>query len=298
MPIHLKPITRRNFLKRSIVAGAGCVLGPSLIGAGRKSDPHTWAMLADTHISGNPEQLGRGINMTDHLKQVCREILALETAPAGVILHGDCAFSIGTPGDYEQLLKLLQPLRNDKLPIHIALGNHDHRARFHAAVGHTETSPVLEKYLSIVQSERANFFILDSLDYDLSPPGALGREQVRWLARSLDAHDGKPAVIVLHHGAGRLADFEELAAVMDERKHVKALFHGHSHRWRLEETPGGVHLITLLPVSYPSRSEINTGATGWVRATFAPDGVQLNVRCINHGHPLHHSVHQLKWRAS
>jgi hypothetical protein len=62
MPIHLPPLSRRNFLKRSLVAGAGLLLAPSLFAARKRTDPHTWAMLADTHIAANPAELGRGVN--------------------------------------------------------------------------------------------------------------------------------------------------------------------------------------------------------------------------------------------
>jgi 3',5'-cyclic-AMP phosphodiesterase len=294
MPIHLPPFSRRNFLKRSLVAGAGLVLAPSLFAARKRTDPHTWAMLADTHIAANPAELGRGVNMTDHLAQACREILALETAPAGMIVHGDCAFSTGRSGDYEQLLKLLEPVRQSKLPIHLALGNHDHRERFLGVVTQ-KASPVADKYVSIVKSQFVNFFILDSLNETPSNPGLVGRQQLQWLEANLDRNRNTPAIVVVHHNASRMIDAEELIAVMDRRKHVKAMFHGHIHTWRLLETPGGVHMVNLLPVSYPSREG---GASGWVHATFARDGVRLDVHCTNRNNPLHRSVHELKWRAA
>src|SRR5687768_13209282 len=102
MPVHLPAISRRRFIRSCVAAGAGLALGPRFLDAAnpaataavfRAADPHVWAMLADTHIAADPARLGRGCNMTDHLNHVCREIRALQTAPAGVIVHGDCAIS-------------------------------------------------------------------------------------------------------------------------------------------------------------------------------------------------------------
>ncbi|MBA4146485.1 MAG: metallophosphoesterase [Verrucomicrobia bacterium] len=295
MPIHLHPVSRRSFLKQSLVAGAGLLASPMLFAASRKSDAHAWVMMTDPHIAADPTQLGRGMNMTDHLTQVCGEVLALEKAPAGVIVHGDCAFSTGKLDDYEQFLKLMRPLRENKLPIHLALGNHDHRERFYTAANLKASSAVPDKYVSVVKSERANFFILDSLNEIPSNPGLLGEKQLQWLAKNLDANKKKPAIVVVHHNEKRMIDSDKLIALMDERKHVKALFHGHIHRWRLDETPGGVHIVNLLPVGYPTATG---GATGWVHATFAADGVRLEVRCTNQEDPLHRTVHQLSWRSA
>src|SRR5829696_6491742 len=153
MPIHLPPISRRNFLRRSLAAGAGILLAPQLLRA-KTSNPHTWAMLADTHIAANPAQISRNCNMTDHLKHVCEEILALETTPAGVIVHGDCAISKGKPEDYTQLLQLLKPLRQSELPIHLALGNHDNLQNFLNIARPKIQSLVQEKFVSTIESPR------------------------------------------------------------------------------------------------------------------------------------------------
>ena len=299
MPIHLPPISRRRFIRGSMAAGAALLLGPRLSGARLADDgPEVWAMLSDTHIAADPAELGRGINMTDHLKQVCGEILAMPNLPAGVIVHGDCAFSTGRLGDYQQMLKLLQPLRENKLPIHLALGNHDNLQRFLNAVGPQTPSAVEEKYVSLVQSRHANFFVLDSLNgYPPSNPGFLGEAQLRWLASKLDEHTDRPAIVVVHHNPPKMDDYPQLLELMDQRAHVKAMFHGHRHIWGLDRTPGGVHLINLLPVAYPSPRAPEPGASGWTQASFTRDAVQLHVRCIKPDNPLHDSIHELRWRS-
>src|SRR6266850_5893771 len=111
MPIHLRPITRRQFLKRSLAAGAAMGLAPSLMAAGKKVDSDSWALLSDTHLAANHDQLGRGINMVDHFNSVSRELLALPKLPAGVFVNGDCAFNSGETGDYATVAEMLTPIR-------------------------------------------------------------------------------------------------------------------------------------------------------------------------------------------
>src|SRR5216110_2410347 len=103
MPIHLPPISRRQFLVRSLAAGAGLALRPGLLAATRPADPDFWALLSDTHLAADRAQLGREINMADHFTTVSRELLALPKRPAGIFVTGDCAFNSGEKGDYAML---------------------------------------------------------------------------------------------------------------------------------------------------------------------------------------------------
>src|SRR4030095_10516870 len=119
---------------RSLAAGAALGVHPSLIAAAKRPDEHAWALLSDTHLAANRELMARGINMTEHFISVSRDVMAQPKRPAGVIITGDCAFNSGEAADYAVLTDLLQPLRAEQLPIHLALGNHDHRDRFWEAV--------------------------------------------------------------------------------------------------------------------------------------------------------------------
>src|SRR6266481_6927124 len=123
MPIHLPRITRRQFLSRSVAAGAGLALSRDLFAATRKTDSDFWALLSDTHLAADHKQLGNGINMAEHFKQVSLDLLSLPKRPAGVFITGDCAFNRGEMGDYATLTQMLKPLRAEQLPIHLALGN-------------------------------------------------------------------------------------------------------------------------------------------------------------------------------
>src|ERR1041384_6397829 len=100
MPIHLPPISRREFLSRAVIASAGLTLAPGLFAGSKRTNPDFWALLSDTHLAANRSQVARGVNMTDHFVQVAGELLALPDRPAGVFISGDCAFNSGEKGDY------------------------------------------------------------------------------------------------------------------------------------------------------------------------------------------------------
>ncbi len=302
MPIHLPPISRRQFLVRSLVGGAGLGLCPGLLAAAKRADPNSWALLADTHIAGDAAAVARGINMTDHFKQVSRELLALPKRPAGVWIAGDCAYNSGQAADYAQLAGLLDPIRQDGMPVHLALGNHDHRERFWEALQTEKAArrPLADRQVALISTPRANWFVLDSLEKTLATPGLLGQGQLDWLAGALDASPDKPALVLIHHNPGTMAnvgglkDTEALYAVIRPRKQVKAYIFGHTHAWKVEEDPSGIHLINLPPVAYIFR---RGDPAGWVHATLEPKGMRLELRCLDTAHKAHAQVVKLRWRA-
>ena len=204
MPIHLPAISRRQFLVRSLAGGAALALSPDLLAAAKRTDPNSWALLADTHLAADRGLVARGINMTDHFTSVSRELLALPKRPAGVFITGDCAYNSGQTGDYRQVADLLEPIRGAQMPVHLALGNHDNRERFWDALPKEKAAPrpLADRQVALLRTPRANWFVLDSLEKTLSTPGLLGQEQLDWLAGALDANAGKPALVLIHHNPG------------------------------------------------------------------------------------------------
>lgn len=303
MPIHLPPLSRRSFLQRALIAGAGLVAAPELFAALRRTDANAWALLADTHIAADPTRIERAINMTAHLKTVSQELLALPERPAGVFIVGDCAFSKGEPGDYTALTGLLEPLRGGGMPLHLALGNHDHRENFWVALEAKQAAkrPVADKQVALIRAPRVNWFMLDSLEQTLVTPGSLGAAQLAWLAETLDANRDKPAVVLIHHNPGTaesnrgLKDTEELFQVIRPRSQVKAFIFGHTHNWKVTADPSGIHLINLPPVAY---TFLESNPAGWVHATAQRDGLKLELRCIDPTHKDHAQIVDLKWRTA
>jgi len=234
MPIHLAPITRRRFLQRSSVAAAGLAVTPHLLAAAKPLGADSWALLSDTHLAADRSFLCRGINMVDHFKIVSKELLGLTKRPAGVFLTGDCAYNQGESGDYVLLSELLDPIRQAQMPVHLALGNHDDREHFWAAFREERTGPhpLVDRQVGLLQTPHVNWFILDSLERTLSTPGLLGHEQLDWLAKSLDEHQEKPALVLVHHNPGLnggnmgLKDTLPFLEIIRPRKQVKAYIYG------------------------------------------------------------------------
>jgi 3',5'-cyclic AMP phosphodiesterase CpdA len=301
MPIHLQAISRRRFLLRTLTGGAALALSPSLLAAAKRADPNSWALLADPHLAADRGLVARGINMTDHFTTVSRELLALPKRPAGVFVLGDCAYNSGQVGDYALVADLLEPIRAAQMPVHLALGNHDNRERFWDAFQAEKAArrPLADRQVALLRTPRANWFVLDSLETTLSTPGLLGKEQLAWLADTLDANSGQPALVLIHHNPGLsgnigLKDTTALFEIIRPRKQVKAYIFGHTHAWNVGQDESGIHLINLPPVGYVFTPGL---PAGWVHATLERKGIQLELRCVDHAHKSHGQVVKLQWRA-
>ncbi len=300
MPIHLAPISRRRFLARTLAAGAGLVLGPELLAAGKPVAKHSWALFSDLHLAADRGLKARGINMTEHFQAVSRDVLSLQERPAGLFITGDCAYNSGQPADYAVLADLLLPLRQGQIPVHLALGNHDDREHFWEAFREESQArrPLADRQVGLVQTPRADWYILDSLEKTLSTPGLLGREQLDWLAQSLDANRKKPALVLLHHNPGLdgnlgLKDTLALLEVLRPRKQVKAYIFGHTHTWKVEQDPSGLYLVNLPTTAYVFRAG---EPSGWVHATLERQGMQLELRCVDPTHKDQGQTVRLTWR--
>ena len=212
MPIHIIPIKRRRFLDLSAKGAVATIVVPSVLAIPGKEmpiDPHRFAFLSDTHIMANPTAVARGINMADHLRQVVAEIAAQTTKPGGVVVNGDLATdgSPPTAGAYRYLAQLLLPLSNLGIPIHMTMGNCDRRSLFADTLTAMlpGTPPVAGRMVNLLKTERANFFLLDSL-YNTQrtvTEGDLGMKQIGWLTRALDNHVEKPAIVICHHNVNQ-----------------------------------------------------------------------------------------------
>lgn len=298
MPLHLPTLSRRRFLHGALFASAGAFT----LRAEGPADPHRFALLSDTHIDTDPARVAREINLADHLSSVVAGVRALESVPAGLFVNGDCALDIGRPGDYSTFSNLLDPIVG-KIPLHLLLGNHDNREVFYETLReHRPATPlVASKHVSIVESARANWFLLDSLQGEKKVPGLLGEEQRAWLAKALDDRADKPALVMLHHNPvapveGKttgLIDTAELLAVLLPRRHVKAVFFGHTHVWR-QTQQDGLHLVNLPAVAYPFNK---TDVTGWTDCRLRDTGMTLEVRAHDTTHAAHRKVVEFNWRA-
>lgn len=313
MPIHIIPIKRRRFLDLSAKGAVATIVVPSVLAIPGKEvpiDPHRFAFLSDTHIMANPTAVARGINMADHLRQVVEEIAAQTTKPGGVVVNGDLATdgSPPTAGAYRYLAQLLIPLSNLGIPIHLTMGNCDRRSLFADTLTAMlpRTPPVAGRLVNVLKTERANFFLLDSL-YNTErtvTEGDLGMKQIGWLTRALDDHVEKPAIVICHHNVnqpeaksdtaqkGGLRDGAELVDALLPRKHVKAFIFGHTHEWRHWELDG-IHFINLPTTAYIFDPE---EPRGWVDVRLEKRGMSLRLESLDKTHPKHREKLVLRWR--
>jgi 3',5'-cyclic AMP phosphodiesterase CpdA len=240
--------------------------------------------------------------MANNLAQAIREIQSLPKPPGAVLVNGDCAFASGQTADYETFGQLLDPLRRDRVPLHLLLGNHDHREHFLGALTWARSGATLveEKFVSLVETPRVNWFLLDSLETTNSTPGLLGQAQLAWLAGALDARPSRPALVVVHHNPGLagnlgLKDTIALLDILRARKQVKAYFFGHTHSWSVQTDEAGMHLVNLPAVSYVFQEG---QPTGWVELSLLGGGMCCELRCLDPKHPAHRQKRELTWRSS
>lgn len=303
MPIHLGPLSRRRFLAAGSAAATLALMQPSPGGEAAGSD--VFALLADTHIPEHPDVVARGVNMTENFRHIIADLCAMDQHPAGVIVNGDCAYLKGLPADYVNFAACIQPLTAIGLPLHLTMGNHDDRQPFYDALSaqRPQAPPVESKHLSIIETQHANLFLLDSLREVDVVTGELGRAQLAWLARSLDARQDKPAVIVAHHNPQfqppedgsrwtGLEDSEALFELLAKKQQVKAYIYGHTHHWATSQRDG-IHLINLPPVAYVFD---DSRPNGWVRAKLRDGGMELELRAMNPMHKQHGQRVELDWR--
>lgn len=304
MPLHALPLTRRSFLAQ----GAAAVVGVAAVRTGwcadARANPHLFALLSDTHIPESPETIASETNMTANLRQVVREITALEAQPAGVFVNGDCAHVKGLPGDYVNFVRCVTPLVDALLPLHLTLGNHDDRGPFYDALApQRHAREVVEsKHVSVVESPLANWFLLDSLKEVNVTAGKLGNVQRDWLAGALAARSDKPALVMVHHNPqfeppaegkawGGIQDTAELFELLGRHSNVKALIFGHSHNWSISRRDK-LHLINLPPVAYVFTAG---KPNGWVRVELRERGISLELRTINPAHKQSGERVDLSW---
>lgn len=311
MPITLPPITRRQFVKRSLALGGAAMTSYELAAADSANnllDQNRVALLADTHISADPDLVYPGtkwpgspvkegehesVNMADCLAETAKNIVALPPRPAHLIVNGDCAHSRGTEEEYKEFLRLVEPIRTAGITIHVTIGNHDSREKLWKSL------PFLKKeqmgiQADVIELPHANLVLLDS-----GKKGILGDEQLNWLAKELDDRRDKPALIFGHFNPypnrgvrpiKGMRDGESLLKLLAKRKHARAYFYGHTHEWQHNQR-GHLHLINQPAVSY----YFGKGhAQGWVDMKLTETSADLALHCINHKH----KQHQDRWQVS
>lgn len=299
MPMHIAGQSRREFLATT---AAGVFVVGSASEKSTEVDGRIVYLLNDTHIG---EKQPPDSPVPSHLRMVVSEILRRKQRPVAVIINGDLALRDGQPGDYEHFSRLIAPLAEGGVDVHLTLGNHDNREAFYGVL--SERRPPREivesKYVSVVRTPLVNFFLLDTLRETMVTQGTIGAEQLTWLTESLDNESDKPAIVVAHHNPrlggdplhfpGGLVDSQELWRALAGRVHVKAYLHGHVHD-RTIAAHRGIHIVNTPATSYVGNPRTST--TGWTIAHFTDTGVRLTTRTTDPTHRWNGQVRTLRWR--
>ena len=304
MPIHVTSQSRRMFLQTSLGAGVSLLTFGHLHGEYAPNKAQHVALLADTHIAADPNSAARGSVMAANLQTVIADILAQSQLPVFAVIDGDCAYNVGLAEDYQTLASLVTALPAAKIPLHMAMGNHDDRNAFLKQFSdHDEEHAVVAgKHVSVVETKFVNWFLTDTLQKVNNVTGEIGSEQLVWLKAALAARADKPAIVVGHHNPqftkpddGRvtgLQDTQPLFDLLESFPHVKAYVYGHTHSWSTQRRDSGLHLINLPPVGYAFNEH---SPIGWVDAAVSEDGLTLTLHSIDVNHSEHLKTRTLDW---
>jgi Icc protein len=309
MPIHLSQnpgrsvlgeVNRRGALRRIAGSFAGGFAAGSVWADVGKVPSEGVALLSDTHIDGDVSATAMGTNMADNLRTVLGDVLRSRGAVSRVIVNGDCAYKVGLETDYAAFTRLMQPVRATGLPVHVTLGNHDDREQFRKVVlaGRAAKAAEVDKECSVIVGGEVDWVVMDSCTRPVSE-GRFGARQLEWLRNRLDSVPNRPVVIVGHHNPREpsskypLEDTEEFFSIIVPRRQVKAYVFGHTHRWQVAQHASGLHLVNLPPTAYVF---VAGRPNGWVRAVASATGMELELRCVDAGHPQHGERVSLRWR--
>jgi 3',5'-cyclic-AMP phosphodiesterase len=295
MPAFLhSPLDRRSFLK-TVSLGAAAISFADFSAVAKESPKDfSVALLSDTHIPANAEEVNRGFNIVNNFKRITPEVVDMK--PDLVILDGDAARLEGKVEDYQALSNLLQPI-NAVAPVCVSLGNHDDRTNFgtvfKANAGDKQT--VAGKNVLVLEHDLIRLIVLDSLMYTNKTAGQLGKAQRDWLAKYLPTVKDRPIALFVHHSLehndGDLVDVDHLFETLKSNRHVKAIFYGHSHVWSLTERQR-VKLINLPAIGYNFRDQ---DPVGWVEGRFHRKGVELTMRAFAGNTADNGKRFNLKW---
>ncbi len=334
MPAHLLPMPRRQFLAGS-ASSIAALSHSQLFGDDSNANLDFWALLSDTHLlsansitrhyARNKAAMDkRAVVVAENFGRAARQVNSLSQKPAGLVLNGDCVH-VGGKEEYGILTEKFGLLK--ALPIHVTMGNHDHRSEFASALdqqtNRDERLLLENRHVSVLKSRHGNFVLLDSLtmqkpDKPVKGPGILGPDQLEWFESILDAHSDKPTIVMFHHNidpsdeyqkrsgtkqvivesvspfkglSGGLEDSDKLLDLLGTKPHVKAVVTGHMHQFRIFKWRK-LHFVSLPSVGYTFHAD---EPVGWLSMQLRPDGANLELQTLDMQHPRHRTQAKLVW---
>lgn len=192
-----------------------------------KFDEDLVCIISDMHTNPGGYQPAKLVRTVD-------EILRLNPRPRNVIALGDLAYLTGRPEEYALLKEILRPFEGSGIHLTLGMGNHDRRENFAACFPEHKAASLLDdRYVYVVQTPRADFIVLDSLQQgeDTSTwitPGALDERQRTWLEDRLSKYTDKPVFVMAHHPIHETG----IKNLLIDSPTCCGYIHGHDHVWR------------------------------------------------------------------
>ena len=196
------------------------------------------AQISDLHIKRPGALAYRRVDTGAALARCVAALNALKPRPDVVIMTGDLVDQ-GDPEQYAHLKTLLAPL---EIPYYLLVGNHDDRTALREAFSdrpELRAGGDFVHYAADIGPLR--LIALDSLVPGQSA-GNLCDARLAWLETQLDAANGQPVIVALHHppfefGIGHMDALrlgpqaaERLAALIARYPNVERVICGHVHR--------------------------------------------------------------------
>lgn len=194
------------------------------------------AQLTDLHIR-EPQKLAYGrLDTSPYLRTCVESVLALRQRPDAVVLTGDLT-DFGRPAEYAHLRALLAPL---DMPVYFLPGNHDDRQNLRAAFPEHDYMQNGEFIQYAVDIGELRLVALDTVIPQQSG-GELCKARLQWLQETLEASEGRPVVIAMHHPPfrtlighmdkiGLQTGANELEGIVSQYKNIERIICGHLHR--------------------------------------------------------------------
>jgi 3',5'-cyclic-AMP phosphodiesterase len=196
------------------------------------------AQISDLHIKRPGDLAYRRVDTGAALARCVAALNALEPRPDVVIMTGDLVDQ-GDAEQYAHLKTLLAPL---EIPYYLLVGNHDERSALRDAFSDHAELRADEAFVQYaVDIGPLRLIALDSMVPGQSA-GYLCDARLAWIETQLDAAQGKPVLVALHHppfecGIGHMDNIrldpqvsQKLAALIARYPNVERVICGHVHR--------------------------------------------------------------------
>jgi Icc protein len=189
-------------------------------------------VLSDLHVVP-PGEVSMTLDTGERLERAVDAVIERHGDADFCILAGDLA-DMGQPAAYEHLKAIIARL---PIPVHLTLGNHDHRPTFLDIFGADFAHPHTGKVDKIIDAKGYRIIVLDSSEPGRAD-GVLEQVQIDWLQARLDEAADRPVVVVLHHNANalhirsdviRLLEPDAFIAALRTHKDVRQVIAGHVH---------------------------------------------------------------------